>query len=114
MSDLKLFNYDVKAVIDDLKARSLGDTTKIVLKGQSMGSGVIISSSQKLINACATIGIAPVTSPDWVYASSPKNLSLIISTKDSVINATSITQIFITTSIFTTLAIVFSPAIQLF
>ena len=94
MGGLDDFSTDVKAVIQSLQAKGIGDTSRIVLIGHSMGGGVILNLGSQLESAVAAIGIAPVSSPEWVNISIPRNLLLIISTGDTVINATSVKQTF--------------------
>lgn len=85
---------DVKAMIGSLHAMGLGNTSRLVLIGHSMGGGVVLTLGSQLPSALAVIGIAPASSPDWVNTTTPKNLLLIISTGDSVINATTVKQTF--------------------
>ena len=94
MGGLDDFSNDVKAVIESLQAEGIGDTSRIVLVGHSMGGGVILKLGSQLASAVATIGIAPVSSPDWVNTSIPRNLLLIISTGDAVIDSTTVKQTF--------------------
>ena len=72
----------------------MGDTSRIVLIGHSMGGGVGLTMGSQLASAVATIGVAPVSSPEWVNTSTPKNLLLIISTGDSVIDSKTVEQTF--------------------
>jgi pimeloyl-ACP methyl ester carboxylesterase len=85
---------DVKAVISALHTMGIGNTSRLVLIGHSMGGGVVLTLGSQLPAAVAVIGVAPVSSPDWVNTTTPKNLLLIISTGDSVINATTVKQTF--------------------
>jgi dienelactone hydrolase len=94
MGERDAFRQDVDAVIQSLQVKSLGDTSRIVLIGHSMGGGVSLTLGSQLTSAVATIGIAPGASPDWVTTTTPKNLLLIISTGDFVINATAVEQTF--------------------
>ncbi len=94
MGGLDDFSSDVKAVIQSLQAKGIGDTSKIVLIGHSMGGGVILNLGSQLASAVATIGVAPVSSPDLVNTTIPRNLLLIISTGDAVINSTTVKQTF--------------------
>jgi dienelactone hydrolase len=88
------FVNDVMAVIGDLKAMGIGNTSRLVLIGHSMGGGVVLTLGTQLTSVMAVIGIAPESSPAWANTTSPKNLLLMISTGDSVINATTVKQTF--------------------
>jgi esterase/lipase len=94
MGERSDFRNDVDAVIHSLQVKGMGDTSKIVLIGHSMGGGVSLTLGSQLASAVATIGIAPVSSPDWVNTTTPKNLLLIRSTGDAVINSTAVEQTF--------------------
>jgi alpha/beta superfamily hydrolase len=94
MGGLDDFSIDVKAVIQSLQVKGIGDTSRLVLIGHSMGGGVILKLGSQLTSAEATIGVAPVSSPDWVNNTIPRNLLLIISTGDTVINSTTVKQTF--------------------
>jgi len=93
MGDLDAFGNDVDAVLESLRAKRVGDTSRIVLIGHSMGGGVLLRSRYSA-SAVAVVGIAPVASPEWVNTTLPQNLLLVLSTGDVVINATAVTQTF--------------------
>ena len=59
-----------------------------------MGGGVGLIVGSQLSSAVATNGVAPVSSLDWVNTTTPKNLLLIISTGDSVINLNEVEETF--------------------
>jgi hypothetical protein len=59
-----------------------------------MGGGAILSGGHHVASAVAVVGVAPVSSPEWVNTTTPRNLLLIISTGDAVINATTVTRTF--------------------
>lgn len=88
------FVKDVQAVILSLRGKGLGDSTRIVLLGHSMGGGVVLNPLSQVEAVVATIGVAPVSSPEWVNPTKPKNLLLIISTGDAVIDAAVVKQTF--------------------
>jgi len=88
------FVKDIQAVILSLQEKGVGDSTRIVLLGHSMGGGVVLNSGSQIEAVVATIGVAPVSFPEWVNTTTPKNLLLIISTADVVINATVVKQTF--------------------
>jgi alpha/beta superfamily hydrolase len=94
MGDQGDFRTDVETVIQSLHVTGRGDVSRIALIGHSMGGGVGLTLGSQLASAVATIGIAPVASPDWVNTTSPKNLLLLISTGDSVINSNTVEQTF--------------------
>lgn len=94
MGELDDFSNDAKAVIQSLEAKGIGDTSRIALIGHSMGGGVVLNLGSQLASAVATIGVAPASSPDWVNTTVPRNLLLIISTGDAVINSTAVKQTF--------------------
>ncbi len=94
MGERSDFRNDVEAVIHSLQTKGMGDTSRIVLIGHSMGGGVGLTMGSQLASAVATIGVAPVSSPEWVNTSTPKNLLLIISTGDSVIDSKTVEQTF--------------------
>jgi dienelactone hydrolase len=85
---------DVRAVIGSLHAMGLGNTSRLILIGHSMGGGVVLTLGSELPSVLAVVGVAPLASPDWVNTTTPKNLLLVISTGDSVINATTVKQTF--------------------
>ncbi|WXG43927.1 MAG: alpha/beta fold hydrolase [Promethearchaeati archaeon SRVP18_Atabeyarchaeia-1] len=88
------FVDDVYAVIGALHASGIGNTSRLLLVGHSMGGGVVLTLGTQLTSVAAIIGVAPASSPAWVNTTTPKNLLLIISTGDSVINATTVKQTF--------------------
>lgn len=94
LSELDVLSNDVRAVVKSLQAKGVGDTSRLVLIGHSMGGGVILNLGSQLPSAMATIGVAPAASPDWVNTTIPRNLLLIISTGDAVINSTIVKQTF--------------------
>jgi len=94
MGELGDFRNDVEAVIQSLQVMGMGDASRIVLIGHSMGGGVGLTLGSQLASAVATIGVAPVSSPEWVNTSIPKNLLLIISTGDSVIDSDTVEETF--------------------
>jgi dienelactone hydrolase len=94
MGSLGNFVNDVNAVIGALKVMGIGNTSRLVLIGHSMGGGVVLTLGTQLTSVVAIIGVAPASSPSWANTTSPKNLLLIISTGDSVINATTVKQTF--------------------
>lgn len=94
LESIDKFNQDVQAVIQSLEAQGIGNTKRIVLIGHSMGGGVTLASPTYSTSTIATIGIAPVASPEWVNTTIPANLLLVIATGDSVINATTVKQTF--------------------
>jgi dienelactone hydrolase len=94
MGELGDFGNDVNAVIGALHTMGVGNTSRLVLIGHSMGGGVVLSLGSQLSSAVAIVGIAPASSPSWVNTTIPRNLLLIISTGDSVINATTVKQTF--------------------
>ena len=93
-SGLGSFVNDVDAVIGALKAMGIGNTSRLVLIGHSMGGGVVLKLGTQLTSVVEIIGVAPMSSTTWANTTSPKNLLLIMSTGDSVINATTIEQTF--------------------
>lgn len=88
------FVNDVNAVIAGLHASGTGNTSRLLLIGHSMGGGVVLTLGTQLTSVAAIIGVAPMSSPSWVNTTTPKNLLLIMSTGDAVINATTVTQTF--------------------
>jgi alpha/beta superfamily hydrolase len=88
------FKSDVDAVLHSLHMMEIGNLSRLVLIGHSMGGGISLIMGSQLTSAVATIGIAPVSSPDWVTTTTPKNLLLIHSTGDTVINSTALEQTF--------------------
>jgi hypothetical protein len=88
------FVKDIQAVILSLQEKGVGDLTRIVLLGHSMGGGVILNLGSQVEAVMATIGVAPISSPKEVNTTTPKNLLLIISTSDTVINTTVVKQTF--------------------
>ncbi len=79
------FENDIIAVIQDLEERGIGDTSKLVFVGHSMGGRVVIEFGSKNDSVLATIGIAPAITPEIITSTTPKNLLFIISTGDTVI-----------------------------
>ena len=94
MGGLDQFSNDVKEVIQSLQVKGVGNTSRIVLIGHSMGGGVALTLGSQLPTAVATIGVAPVSSPDWVNTTVPRNLLLIVSTGDAVIDFATVEQTF--------------------
>jgi dienelactone hydrolase len=94
MGGLGDFGNDVNAVISALHTMGVGNTSRIVLIGHSMGGGVVLNLGSQLSSVVAIIGVAPFSSSSWVNTTIPRNLLLIISTGDSVINATTVKQTF--------------------
>jgi len=94
MGNSSYFNNDVKAIIQSLQSKGIGDTSRIVLVGHSMGGGVALRLGSQLPSVVATVGVAPVSSPDWVNTTYPKNLLLVISTGDTLIDANTVEQTF--------------------
>jgi alpha/beta superfamily hydrolase len=94
MGERDTFRNDVNAVIQSLQVKNMGDTSRITFIGHSMGGGVSLTMGSQLAAAVTTIGIAPVASPEWVTTTTPKNLLLIHSTSDAVINSTAVEQTF--------------------
>jgi len=94
MGGLVQFSNDVKQVIQSLQAMSIGNASRVVLIGHSMGGGVALILGSELSSAVATIGVAPVSSPEWVNTKVPRNLLLIASTGDAVIDFASVEQTF--------------------
>lgn len=88
------FVNDVNAVIAGLHASGTGNTSRLLLIGHSMGGGVVLTLGTQLTSVAAIIGVAPMSSPSWVNTTTPKNLLLVMSTGDAVINATTVTQTF--------------------
>ena len=77
-----------------MREKGLGDPIRIVLLGHSMGGGVVLNPKSQVEAVVATIGVTPVLFPKWVNTTKPKNLLLIISTGDTVINAMDVKQTF--------------------
>jgi dienelactone hydrolase len=94
MGEREDFVKDIQAVILSLQGKGVGDSNKIILLGHSMGGGAVLNPLSQVETVVATIGVAPVSSPEWVNTTTPKNLLLIISTTDAVINATVVKQTF--------------------
>lgn len=94
MGELDDFIEDLYAVLRSLQAHGIGDPTRLVLLGHSMGGGVVLQPRPQGPAAVATIGVAPVASPEWVTTTTPPNLLLILSTADAVINATVVRETF--------------------
>ena len=94
MGELDNFSNDVKAVIQSLHAKGIGDTSRIALIGHSIGGGVILNLGSQLASIVSTIGVAPVSSPEWVNTTMPRNMLLIISTGDAVIDSTIVKETF--------------------
>lgn len=88
------FVKDIQAVILSLREKGLEDPIRIVLLGHSMGGGVVLNPKSQVEAVVATIGVTPVSFPKWVNTTTPKNLLLIISTGDTVINAMDVKQTF--------------------
>ena len=88
------FVKDIQAVILSLREKGLGDPTRIVLLGHSMGGGVVLNPKSQVEAVVATIGVTPVSFPAGVNTTPPKNLLLLISTGDTVINAMDVKQTF--------------------
>ncbi len=85
ISNSSNFEKDVDAVIQALEKKKIGNTSEIVLIGHSMGGRVAFDVGSKLDTVLATIGVAPAVSPEMVNTSTPRNLLLIISKGDTVI-----------------------------
>ncbi|MFX0097891.1 MAG: alpha/beta hydrolase [Candidatus Hodarchaeota archaeon] len=79
------FNADVEGVIQFLEDRNMGNTSEMILIGHSMGGGVAINLSLESYSPVATVGIAPSTSPEAVNTTTPRNLLLVVSTGDTII-----------------------------
>ncbi|MFX1352239.1 MAG: alpha/beta hydrolase [Promethearchaeota archaeon] len=79
------FSADVGAVIQFLEDMNTGNTSEMILIGHSMGGGVAINISLESYSPLATVGIAPSTSPAVVNTTTPRNLLLVISTGDTII-----------------------------
>ena len=94
MTNSSNFEKDVEAVIQALEKRKIGNTSEIVLIGHSMGGRVAIGVGSKLETVLATIGVAPAVSPEMVNTSTPRNLLLIISKGDTVIQNEEVTATF--------------------
>jgi pimeloyl-ACP methyl ester carboxylesterase len=88
------FSNDVNAVIVTLHANGIGNTSRLVLIGHSMGGGVVLSLGAKLASVKAVIAIEAAASPSYVNTTNPENLLLVMSTGDSVINDTAIRATF--------------------
>jgi dienelactone hydrolase len=88
------FVKDIQAVILSLRGKGVGNLTRIVLLGHSMGGGVVLNPLSQGEAVVATIGVAPVSYPEWVNTTTPKNLLLITSTADAVINGAVVKQTF--------------------
>jgi len=59
-----------------------------------MGGGVVLNPKSQVEAVVATIGVTTVSFTKWVNTTTPKNLLLIISTGDTVINAMDVKQTF--------------------
>lgn len=94
MTNSSNFEKDVKAVLQALEKKKIGNTSEIVLIGHSMGGRVAIDMGSKLNTVLATIGVAPAVSPEMVNTSTPKNLLLIVSKGDTVIQNDKVTSTF--------------------
>lgn len=94
MTNSSNFEKDVEAVIQALEKRKIGNTSEIVCIGHSMGGRVAIDVGSKLDTVLATIGVAPAVSPEMVNISTPRNLLLIISKGDTVIQNERVTATF--------------------
>ncbi|WEU40439.1 MAG: alpha/beta hydrolase [Candidatus Odinarchaeum yellowstonii] len=79
------FEADIQAVLTVLNNSRIGDINKLVFIGHSMGGSVAVNMSS-ILQPLATIGIAPAISPNDVNLTTPKNLLLIISEKDFIID----------------------------
>jgi pimeloyl-ACP methyl ester carboxylesterase len=88
------FSNDVNAVIASLHANGIGNTSRLVLIGHSMGGAVVLSLGAQLPSVQAVIALEPAASPSYVNTTNPKNLLLVMSTGDSVINDTAIKATF--------------------
>jgi dienelactone hydrolase len=96
MTTIDSFVSDVDAVIAALHASGTGNTSRLLLIGHSMGGGVVLTLGTQLTSIAAIIGVAPMSSPSWVNTTTPRNLLLVISTGDTVVNATTVKQTFYT------------------
>jgi len=94
MAGTDSFVNDVKTVIAALQTRGTGNTSSLLLIGHSMGGRVALTLGSQLTSVAAVIGVAPATSPSLVNTTTPRNLLLIISTGDTVVNATTVKQTF--------------------
>ncbi|MEM2906558.1 MAG: alpha/beta hydrolase, partial [Candidatus Odinarchaeota archaeon] len=85
MSYVNSFDADIQAVLGELASKSLGNISRLVFIGHSMGGSVAVNMS-KILQPLATVGIAPAISPSSVNITDPENLLLIISEGDTVID----------------------------
>ncbi len=85
MSDINRFDIDIQAVLDSLIFHKIGNISQLIFIGHSMGGSVAVNMS-KILQPIATIGIAPAISSNSVNLTTPRNLLLIISEGDFIID----------------------------
>lgn len=79
------FDKDVESVIRALEQMNIGNTSKLILVGHSMGARVALDVSLKLDTVAAIIGIAPAVSPETINNTPPQRLLFILDEDDTII-----------------------------